>query len=131
MCFALGYESGKADSLSIRFQLADLKEDHEVILGVTGSCRGASHSAELCGRHWGEKRQEEMSEPDQTGMNWRSKGITGEKQSRLMCGQILFTYNKICYKSFVYQKKLHFPSFNMTGFVICAGQTSELVSFFV
>lgn len=40
-----------AGLLSISFQLTDLKEDHEVILGVTGTRRGACHSAELCGRH--------------------------------------------------------------------------------
>ncbi len=43
--------SAKSDSLSVSFQLADLKEDHEVVLGVTGSCSGASQSAELRGRH--------------------------------------------------------------------------------
>lgn len=48
-------QSGNAYSLSVSFQLADLEEDHEVIFGVTRSCRGASHSAELRGRHWGKR----------------------------------------------------------------------------
>lgn len=39
-----------SDSLSVSFQLTDLKEDHEVVFGVTRSCRGASHGAELGGR---------------------------------------------------------------------------------
>lgn len=54
MLIPLRYQRRKkkeAALLSIGFQLTDLKEDHEVILGVTGSCRGALHSAELCGWH--------------------------------------------------------------------------------
>ena len=39
------------DSLAVGLQLADLKEDHEVVFGVTWSRSGASQSAELCGRH--------------------------------------------------------------------------------
>lgn len=52
ICCNSGYNDIKRGGLlSIGFQLTDLKENHEVILGVTGSCRGTRHSAELCGWH--------------------------------------------------------------------------------
>ena len=54
-CFVL--QSGNTDSLSVSFQLADLKEGHEVVFGVTGSRGGASQGAELRGRHWRKEEQ--------------------------------------------------------------------------
>lgn len=48
----LSSNRNRQDSLSVSFQLADLKEDHEIVFGVTGSRSGASQSVELGGRHW-------------------------------------------------------------------------------
>ena len=55
------------NSLSVSFQLTDLKERHEVVFGVTRSCSGAGQSAELCGRHW--RKEERKTELNQTEVN--------------------------------------------------------------
>lgn len=51
VCAAMWHNIVTADSLSICLQLTDLKKDHEVIFGVTGTSCGASHRAELCRWH--------------------------------------------------------------------------------
>lgn len=52
LCLDLWFQSRNTNSLSVSFQLTDLKEDHEVVFGVTRSGGRASQSAELCGRDW-------------------------------------------------------------------------------
>ena len=47
----LTHDSADEDSLSVGFQLTDLEEGHEVVLGVAGPGGGALQSAELGGRH--------------------------------------------------------------------------------
>lgn len=68
MFFAL--RNSAINSLSVSFQLTDLKEDHEVIFGVTRSGGGAGQSAELCGRHWGnEEREDECAKQSKPACN--------------------------------------------------------------
>lgn len=49
LCGKLRYDRGH--SLSIGLQLADLKEYHEIIFAVAGSCLWAGHGCQLSGRY--------------------------------------------------------------------------------
>lgn len=74
LCGKLRYDRGH--SLSIGLQLADLKEHHEIIFAVAGSCLRAGHSCQLSGRYCVEKGDKE----GETGWGRSGRGLVANSR---------------------------------------------------